>query len=141
MKVCADCGTWCDEEETECLACGSTNLIHKCPRCSAVFDGEYCVKCGYSALTLNFELSDNSSEEKIDKFLGKEKKHTTLPLMLSLAGLLTCIFPFSIAAIVLAVKELRRGNSSPEIIGALAAATMNFVVLIIFFAEYAKYFI
>ncbi len=88
MKVCASCGAWCDDEESECLACGSADLYHKCPKCSAKFDGEYCIYCGYSAFVADHELSDNPTEEQVERFLGTQKKHTTLPLMLSLAGML-----------------------------------------------------
>lgn len=141
MKVCASCGAWCDDEESECLACGSTDLYHKCPKCSAKFDGEYCIYCGYSALVADHELSDNPTEEQVERFLGTQKKHTTLPLMLSLAGMLTCIFPLSVISIVICIKEIKKGNTSKEIYVSLAIATMNFVVLIIFVGVYGRYFV
>ena len=137
MKVCAKCGTWCDEDETVCLSCGSTELIYKCPKCSAVFDGDHCKLCGYTAKNV---LSDKPSKQEVDKLLGKEKKHSTLPFILSLIGLITTfLFPLSIAGVILSIIELRKGNASKEIIASLAMGTLNILVFIIFCAVYGPF--
>ena len=66
MKTCASCGYQCEDSELDCIKCGSTLFLFKCPTCGTEFEGEFCPTCGY--------VVEVTSREKEQGFIAPEKK-------------------------------------------------------------------
>lgn len=46
MKKCKYCDTECNDELTNCPACGGNEFKHKCPSCGMISETPFCPNCG-----------------------------------------------------------------------------------------------
>ena len=139
MKACDFCGCKVDEKERSCPSCGSTAFRHVCPKCSNLFEGSYCTKCGvrYDAVPktcpecgtkfftrfcthcgYNPEKSwkaDDGSFRTVRTFNSNNTNgNGMLAMIFGCIGLFTCLFPFSILAIVYALKDKKNGTYTKQ---------------------------
>lgn len=139
MKICEFCGCRVDEKTPACPNCSSTSFQHECPNCHNVFEGSFCNDCGirYDAIAktcpncgkvyytkacpncghdqvrenIQASVQSGQSYSNADSQAGRGN-NTTIALVLAILGLLTCMTPFSIIAMILASKEEQAGRKS-----------------------------
>ncbi len=125
MKKCTFCGTVTDNRTSSCDSCGSNDFLYVCANCSAEYDGTYCPKCGVRRdaagktcpkcgirFFTNFcpncgynpkgDTGTGSATNSRRGRIGTDPGKTALAL--SVAGLLTMLFPLSIAGLVMALQ-------------------------------------
>ncbi len=137
MKACNFCGCKVDDKDKSCPSCGSTTFQHVCPHCSNLFEGSFCPSCGvrYDAVPktcpkcgtkyfarfcthcgYNPEKSwtaEDGSHRNVYTFNNNENgagNNGIIAIVFGCLGLFTCMFPFSIIAIVCAVRDKNKGN-------------------------------
>lgn len=137
MRACNFCGCRFDEKTAACPNCGSTTFAHVCPNCSNIFEGAYCTECGVRfdepARTCpncgTVYYTDDCPNCGHDMIEAKAKARESvgipvqdpasqagqgnlpvLAMVLSALGLATCMFPFSIIGLVLAVRAENSGT-------------------------------
>lgn len=139
MKTCASCGNQCEDSEPDCIKCGSTIFLFKCPTCGTEFEGDFCPTCGY--------VVEVTSREKEQGYIEPEKKslfnesvgdrNADTALFMSFMGLITCLFvPFSIIGLVYAILAMKRGCTNNKPIWAFTLIAIGIVVDIVIFELY-----
>ena len=137
MKACDFCGCKVNEKVASCPSCGSTRFKHVCPQCSSLFEGSYCNSCGirfdaegkdcprcgkkYFGEYCNHCGFDSSREPDYqpqkrvvhdNKLHAGEGTMTVAALILAGFGLMTCATPLSLAALIIAISEEKKGRGS-----------------------------
>lgn len=160
MKLCTFCGSRTDNSTKTCSNCGSQQFLYVCPNCSSEFDGTFCPTCGtrYDAEAktcpkcgtryfTRFCTHCGYDPEKINEQKSRAFYSNSRPLIrgsnsgiagfiFSILGLMTCVFPFSIAGIVLGYKDMKSVDRSryakPAVIIGVLGLTMEFLYIVFY---------
>lgn len=162
MKICRFCGGKTENSTKCCTNCGSLQFLHICPNCSNEFDGSFCPTCGtrfdapscvcpncnikfYSKSCPNCGYSkENRNTPRFNlgtrRITGDASPIVVVALIISVIGISTCIIPFPIISLVIALRERKNENNSARTIQ-MANATMwvsiiGIVMTGLFFAVY-----
>lgn len=138
MKACTFCGCQTNDKSTTCASCGSSQFVNVCPNCSNKFDGRFCPSCGVSYDATGTvcprcghkfytkacpdcgytgaDIMDAPATPQLE-IPRQYRSGAADPMALgaflcSILGLMTCLTPLSIVAIVMAVKAKK--NDKPE---------------------------
>lgn len=139
MKTCASCGRRCEDNEPDCLYCGSSLFLYKCPNCSTEFEGDFCPTCGYVVEVAPRDSGkDFVSPEKKTLFeKSKADIYADRSIEFSVLGVSTCMFiPLSVIGVVFAILALKKGCSNNKPIIAITLAVISLIVVIIIFELY-----
>ena len=139
MRACNFCGCKFDEKTAACPNCGSTTFAHVCPNCSNIFEGAYCTECGVrfdepartcpncgtvyytdDCPTCGQDLIKAKAQARAKMGIPDENKASqagkgnipVLAVVFSALGMTTCMFPFSIAGLVLAIRAENNGTKN-----------------------------
>ena len=139
MKICNFCGYRTDDNSVKtCASCGSKQFSYVCPNCSAEFEGKFCPtcgtkhdavakicpdcgekyfskscpNCGYNA---SRRRSANQARSEGSQLYdapanGQINKSCLTAFSMSITGFLTCMFPLSLASLLLALKQNKNEN-------------------------------
>ena len=133
MKICNFCGYRTDDNSVKtCASCGSKQFSFVCPNCSAEFEGKFCPTCGtkYDAVAkicpecgekyfsnscpvCGYNASRRSSDQARTAgsktynapAAGQVNRRCLTAFSMAISGFLTCMFPLSLAALLVALKE------------------------------------
>lgn len=142
MKICNFCGYRTDDNSVKtCASCGSKQLSYICPNCSAEFEGKFCPTCGtkydavgkvcpdcgkkyfskacpvcgYNAARRNTDQTRAAGSKLYDAPANAPINRRCLTAFsMSITGFITCMFPLSLAALLMAVKENNNGDLDPR---------------------------
>ena len=141
MKICTFCGYQTDNSTKICTSCGSKQFSYICPNCSAEFKGKFCPTCGtkrdavakicpdcgekyfskacpvcgYNAARRSSGQARAAGSKLYDAPANAPINRRCLTAFsMSITGFLTCMFPLSLAALLMAVKENKNGDLDPR---------------------------
>ena len=142
MKICNFCGYRTDDNSVKtCASCGSKQLSFVCPNCSAEFEGKFCPTCGtkfdavakicpecgekyfskscpdcgYNEAKRSSAQARTTGSKLYDApASGQVNRRCLTAFSMAISGFLTCLFPLSLAALLMAVKENKNEDLDPR---------------------------
>lgn len=143
MKTCALCGRQSEDNEPDCLYCGSSIFLNKCPNCGTEFEEEFCPTCGYVVEVAPRDSGKEFVSPEKKSLFGKSKAdiYADRSVSFSFLGITTCVFiPLSVIgvvfAVVFAILALKRGCSSNKPLIAITIAVISLIVDILIYELY-----